>query len=261
LGHITYFTFAVVSPMQAAQTPEPVIAQTPAPTPAAPPAPAVVGAQGGGGGQGGGLLGEKIVRINAGATPNQIYEALKNQRSELRNQLERLEEQRDDLARQLREPGVVDADKKGIEQRISFADQRIAETEKALADADKSVANAAAQPGAILPPRPEPRDPGPPEEFWVLTGIALFVIGLPLTIAYARRIWRRSAGVVTGIPAEIWERFNKIDHAVDAIAIEVERVGEGQRYLTRMHAEQRAVGAGPAQRVDVAEREQEQVRK
>ena len=207
-----------------------------------------------------------MVRITPGATANQIYEALRHQRSELRNQLERLEEQREDLTEQLSGPGrsLTDAEKKGIEQRIAFADQRIAETEKLLADADRAVATQAAQPGAVLPPRPEPRvvRSGPPEEFWVILGMALFVIGLPLTIAYARRIWRRSAGIVTGIPAEVYERFNKLDHAVDAIAIEVERVGEGQRYLTRVYADQqRALGAGAAQRVEAAEREPEQVRK
>jgi hypothetical protein len=249
--------------MQAVQNQQPNQSLLPAPT-VAPVAP--VAAQGPQGGPAiAGDIGQKVVRVNVGATANQIYEALKAQRSELRNQLERLEEQRDDLSRQLRsEPGVADADKKGLEQRISFVDQRIAETEKLLAEADKSVATQAAQPGAVLPPRPEPRvvRNGPPEEFWVIMGIALFVIGLPLTIAYARRIWRKSAGVITGIPAEVYERFNKLDHAVDAIAIEVERVGEGQRYLTRLHADQaRAIGAGPAQRVEVAEREQESVRK
>lgn len=250
--------------MQAVQNAPPVSNAPPQQAPpAAPVAPGLLGQGPSGAPPAGGDIGAKIVRITPGATPNQIYEALRNQRSELRNQLERLEEQREDLASQLRQPGVTDADKKGIEQRLTFADQRITETEKLLAEADKSVANAAAQPGAILPQRPPPPQSGPPEEFWVLSGIALFVIGLPLTIAYARRIWRKSAGAVTGLPAEIWERFNKIDHAVDAIAIEVERVGEGQRYLTRMHAEaqQRAVGAGPAQRVDAVEREQEHVRK
>ena len=234
--------------------------QLPPPTPVAPAAPVVAG------GQGAGVAaqdpGVRVVRVGGATSPNAIYEALRNQRSELRNQLERLEDQREDLARQLREPGVVDADKKGLEQRITFADQRIAETEKALADADKAVANAAAQPGAVLPPRPQPRPEGPPEEFWVLGGIGLMVSSFILALAFARRIWKRAGGTVTGVPAEVYDRFNKLDHAVDAIAIEVERVGEGQRYLTRVYADQqRALGVGAAQRVETADREPEQARK
>jgi hypothetical protein len=204
----------------------------------------------------------KVVRVTPGATANQIYEALRNQRSELRDQLEELEDQRQDLAQQLRGPGVADADKKGIEARLAFADQRIAETEKLLADADKAVATAAAQPGAVLPPRPPPRQEGPPDEFWGFLGAGFMLATFILSIAFARRIWKKAAGSVTGIPAEVYDRFNKLDHAVDAIAIEVERVGEGQRYLTRMQADQaRAIGAGAAQRVEVGEREQESVRK
>jgi hypothetical protein len=86
----------------------------------------------------------------------------------------------------------------------------------------------------------------------------MFVVALPLTIAYARRIWRRSVGTISALPQEIYDRFNRLDQAVDAIAIEVERVGEGQRYLTRVHADQqRALGAGPAERVEAIDRERE----
>ena len=56
--------------------------------------------------------------------------------------------------------------------------------------------------------------------------------------------------------AELYDRFNRVDQAIDAIAIEVERIGEGQRYLTRSIAEQqRALGAGAAEPVRASERE------
>ena len=88
-----------------------------------------------------------------------------------------------------------------------------------------------------------------------------FVVVLPLTIAYARRIWRRGAQVVTAIPQDIYDRFNRVDQAIDSIAVEVERVGEGQRYLTRVLAEQqRGLGAGPAERVEARQGERERSR-
>ncbi|MEX2151786.1 MAG: hypothetical protein WD825_00510 [Gemmatimonadaceae bacterium] len=204
--------------------------------------------------------GVRVIRSGPTGSPSATYEAYRHQRSELRNQLERLEEQRDNIAGELRRPGAVDIDKKGLEQRIASIDQRITETEKQIADADASVARAAAVPGAVVPPPPHV-DRGPPEEFFVLTGLFMFIVILPLTIAYARRIWRRGAAVVSAIPQEIYDRFNRLDQAVDSVAIEVERIGEGQRFLTRTFAEQRGLGAGPAERVESQEREKERQRR
>ncbi|MGH7678620.1 MAG: hypothetical protein ACRENU_09155 [Gemmatimonadaceae bacterium] len=195
-------------------------------------------------------------------SPAALLDAARNARSELRNQLERLEEQRGDLSRQLQQvlgvstPSTSDA--KGLEARIATIDQRILDVEKQLQVADANVVAAAAVPGSVVPPPPRPRDPGPPEEFWVLSGIFLFVVGLPLTIAYARRIWKKSVGSISALPQEIYDRFNRLDQAIDSVAIEVERVGEGQRYLTRVYADQqRALGAGPAERVESIDRERE----
>lgn len=194
-------------------------------------------------------------------SPPAVYDGFRNQRNELKDQLDNLENQRENLASQLREPMVAGADKTGLEARIAVVDKRIVEVEKQLAEADASVARAAAVPGAVIPPRPPVRN-GPPEEFYVLAGVFMFVVILPLTVAYARRIWRRGAAAVSAIPQEIYDRFNRVDQAVDAVAIEVERVGEGQRFLTRMYADQqRALGAGPAERIESVERERERQRK
>jgi len=199
--------------------------------------------------------------VRAGS-PSAIYEGFRNQRRELANQLERLEDQRDNISNELQEPMVSGVNQKGLEQRLSTIDQRIAETEKALAEADAAVARSAATPGAVIPPPPPLPRQGPPEEFFVLTGIFMFIVVLPLTIAYARRIWRRGAAAVSAIPQEIYDRFNRIDQAIDSVAIEVERIGEGQRFLTRVYAEQqRGIGAGPAERVEAVERERVQQRK
>ena len=47
---------------------------------------------------------------------------------------------------------------------------------------------------------------------------------------------------------------------MDSIAIEVERIGEGQRFVTRvMSGNGRALGAGAAQPIEVAAREKPKV--
>lgn len=194
------------------------------------------------------------------ANPAQVLNGLREQRSELRDQLDRLEDQREDMTQQL--SATPDAIKKALEGRIAAMDARIIEVDKALAEADMAVARAAAVPGAVVPAAPDPPRRGPPEEFWVFLMVLTFIFAVPMSIALARRIWRRGAQVVSAIPAEIYDRFNRVDQAIDSIAVEVERIGEGQRYLTRAMAEQqRAIGAGAAEPVRQAEREGHEARR
>jgi hypothetical protein len=84
---------------------------------------------------------------------------------------------------------------------------------------------------------------------WFLSGLFMIVVLLPLSIAYARRLWRRGAAAVSTLPGELAERLTRMEQAVDAIAVEVERIGEGQRYMTRQ------LGAGPAEPIEIKERE------
>jgi hypothetical protein len=181
-----------------------------------------------------------------GGTPEAIYQALVHQRDELGNQMERLKDERRDITNRLRgEEPLADADKVGLEKRLTTIDGRIETLDKQIAGADAQVASAAAIPGAIVEHPPEPRH-GPPEEVFVLGGIFMFVAILPISIAYARRIWRRSAAAVVSLPHDIVERFTQIDQAVESIAVEVERIGEGQRFITRVLSEQGRPALGEA---------------
>jgi hypothetical protein len=67
--------------------------------------------------------------------------------------------------------------------------------------------------------------------------IAAIIIGLPIARAFARRMDRKSApGQVSG---EVSAQLAQLNQAVDAIALEVERISEGQRFTTRLLSEQR----------------------
>ena len=67
--------------------------------------------------------------------------------------------------------------------------------------------------------------------------MAAIIIGLPLARAFARRMDRRGAGAQ--IPNEITSQLTHLNQAVDAIALEVERISEGQRFTARLLSEQR----------------------
>ena len=209
----------------------------------------------------------QAVGVNVGqgpATSAEIYQAFRAQRQELRNQLESLEDKRSELSSRLQEePGPTGADRAGLEARIKEVDARIINLEKEIATADASVARAASAPGATRQP-PEPPRQGPPEEVFVIAGLFTVVVFLPLSIAFARRIWRRGAAVITQLPSELYDRFTRLEQAVDAIAVEVERVGEGQRFMSRVFADdaaQRALGAGAAAPIEMREREAAHLRR
>jgi hypothetical protein len=68
--------------------------------------------------------------------------------------------------------------------------------------------------------------------------MALIIIGLPLARAFARRMDRKSGGTAQ-IPSEVTAQLGHLSQAVDAIAVEVERISEGQRFTTRLLSEQR----------------------
>lgn len=199
---------------------------------------------------------EGRVIMPGGSSPSALYDAARNQRSELRSQLEQLQDQRQDITRQMEQSSTGPV-RSGLEQRLAQVDERIASVDKQLASADEAVARLAAVPGAIVR-TPPPRQSGPPEEFWVISGLILVPSAFILTIAYARRIWRRSAKAVTALPQEVFDRFTRVEQAIDSVAVEVERIGEGQRYLTRVLAEKQ-LGPGAVQPVEQKQREGERV--
>jgi len=84
----------------------------------------------------------------------------------------------------------------------------------------------------------------------IISVVGLVFVGFPLALAFARLLWKRGNRVApppSQLPADSTRRFDQLEQAVDAIAIEVERISENQRYLTKLLSEGRpsaAVGAG-----------------
>jgi hypothetical protein len=71
--------------------------------------------------------------------------------------------------------------------------------------------------------------------------VAVIAIGIPLARAIARWIDRR--GHVPSAPPDLSPRLDRIEQAIEAVAIEVERVSEGQRFTTRLMSEMRSLPA------------------
>ncbi|MDQ3244467.1 MAG: hypothetical protein M3Q09_12120 [Gemmatimonadota bacterium] len=171
-------------------------------------------------------------------SPSLVYEAARATRRALGDQVENLEQTRHQLLRELEDHQVPGAARTGMEQRIVQIDQRIAELDKTISTADAQVAITAAVPGAVVERPPPPPREGPPEEMFVIVPFVLLAAALPLSIAFARRIWRR-AGVVPPVtfPRELSDRLSQLEQTAEATALEVERIGEGQRFVTRLLTE------------------------
>ena len=66
----------------------------------------------------------------------------------------------------------------------------------------------------------------------------VLAIGVPVARAYSRRMDAESKN--PRIPDEVSGRLERIEQAVEAIAIEVERITEGQRFTTKLLSEGRS---------------------
>lgn len=193
--------------------------------------------------------GALVAGARSAPSPSAIYEGLKAQRNELNGQLEGLQNTRQGINNELEEMPASAPQRPGLEARLKDIDTRISAVDQMIAGNAAQIAQAAAVPGAVVEP-PRTIIQGPPEEVYYLSGIFMFIVLLPLSIALARRIWRRGSAVVTSFPREIAERLSRMEQAVEATAVEVERIGEGQRFLTRLLSEgegARAIGSGGAQ--------------
>lgn len=111
-----------------------------------------------------------------------------------------------------------------------------------------------------IPPRFDPENMIPPQAVDIsiafFLSMAFIIVGLPIARAFARRMDRRGE---TASASEIAPRLDRIEQAVEAVAIEIERVSEGQRYTTKAIADLRGLPNGgwqarEAERVPAGER-------
>ena len=141
-----------------------------------------------------------------------------------------------------------------VQQTRALGDQ-IRETIRAQLEAQRAQRAVAAGQAVPTPPTP----PAPPQTITIpaiefgrnndvppevvdisiafFLTMAAIIIGLPLARAFARRMDRR--GGAPQIPGELTAQLDQLTQAVDAIALEVERISEGQRFTTRLLTEQR----------------------
>ena len=80
-------------------------------------------------------------------------------------------------------------------------------------------------------------------EFFVMIVAIFFVV--PIARAFARRIERKP--LPQALDAGLASQLQRIEHTVDSMAIEIERISEAQRYMARLQTERPDAAALPSQ--------------
>jgi hypothetical protein len=182
-------------------------------------------------------------------------------RSELASQLEIVTARRRDLAEQLR---LHPSNQRDIESRLKALDDRGARLEREILEADDVVGDALARGVTNTPPltqqlRNLTRQLGeatetvpPPVRGFdgnIARVVAVEAIAFVLLGAVVCRfVWTRAKARFSRPAIDQSSRFDQLQQAVDVIALEVERISEGQRFVAKMVNEKQAavIDAGEA---------------
>lgn len=170
--------------------------------------------------------------------------ALRARRSDLSSQLSNVSDRRNRLVNRLEDAPPAAA--VGLEAQIKVLNDRILQIETQLFITGQQITSVE---GGLAATTQEPNQGISEETFGMLTGLFTVFVLSPIAFAFARRIWRRGATPArpTQESPEQSARMERLEQAVDAIAIEIERVGESQRYQARILTEAQilpALGAG-----------------
>ena len=162
---------------------------------------------------------------------------LRAQRTELSNQLSNVANRRQRVSEELNKT-TDQAARAGLEQRLGVLDKRIAQMEQDLATTGKQLS---AAPLGLISGTGGPTRGDMPENVTKIVGFFTIFVLFPLAIAASRFIWRRASKMpahTVQLAPQIDQRLERLEQGVDAIAIEVERITEGQRFVTRLLSEQ-----------------------
>jgi hypothetical protein len=166
------------------------------------------------------------------------------------------------------------------EGKLLSVDLDLAGARAQLASVETQLGQAGAPTTVINVPPTQPSGPAPiidPDAVtavFVLTAIAILI---PLSIGITRRLWRRPVvPSASMLEDKLSPRLDRLEQAVDAIAIEVERISEAQRFVAKVLSERPpvttsqasndaaglsegkpflALGAGPMEPIRMAERQ------
>jgi chaperonin cofactor prefoldin len=169
----------------------------------------------------------------------QELEGLRARRSELSTQLSSAANRRERLVRELNSapPGPA---RSGLEQRVGVLDQRMVQIESDMAETGRQLSTTQA---GILSSQQQTAFGGLSRgDVRAMSSLFIIFVLAPLAIAAARNMWKRGSRPAPLPPdLENARKMEQLQQSVDTIAVEMERVSEGQRFVTKLLSEQHKV--------------------
>jgi len=178
-----------------------------------------------------------VVQLPAGTpTTREELAGLQHKRSQLSEQLNSVDNRRRDLRRDL-ERSPLSA-RPGIEAQLKVLDDRAVGLERDLSITGQQLANV---PGVLVASTQMPGDQIAEriagDIVPIVAILAVFVLG-PFAVAMARLIWKRGSAAPRPVADNATvQRLEQLQQSVDTIALEVERISESQRFVTKILAE------------------------
>jgi len=182
---------------------------------------------------------------------------LVGQRRQLVNEIAQHQQQKLAIAMQLKNASGEEL--KVLRQTLSELDQSLQGARTALRGIDNAIA---ARQGAPViagqPPQPPqapqgeaviiqpqsllpPQDISPVPLYLSAGALALVAITLVAGLSYARRLRRDTAAALERFYGEMRGEMHKLTNGVEAMSVELERIGEGQRFVTKALVEKKEV--------------------
>jgi multidrug efflux pump subunit AcrA (membrane-fusion protein) len=157
-------------------------------------------------------------RAEAREAAQQARDAAENARDIARAQLEAAKAEREAAQIEGGSTGVVTITKDGVTTVLTDASPEAISTALGL---------------------PDQRDRGDGDAPYVLGGLAIVCTAVLILVGLILRHRGRTRGVgaVAALPPDLTQRLSRMESGIDAMAVEVERISEGQRFVTRVLAE------------------------
>ncbi|MDX2183931.1 MAG: hypothetical protein SFW08_08105 [Gemmatimonadaceae bacterium] len=195
--------------------------------------------------------------VNGGApqalpmTAEQIAR-LRQKGRELSSQLGSVSRRREEVLGKLKDADA--AAKPGLDARLKVLDARLVSLEQQIEENSRMIANA---PLEVEQAAEEVSKVGPfgiRQEVYGIGTVGACLLLAPIALAYARMLWRRGTNPRPPKDAAAEARAVRMEQAIDAMSIELERISEGQRFVTKLMSE-RALGAGQAPMEPIVQRD------
>jgi seryl-tRNA synthetase len=181
--------------------------------------------------------------VPANRSPDELaYLKLKSRQDVLNTQVRELTEKRDELAGNMTDRSGVDLE--GAQNRLKALDAQLQQAEADLGAVTKEMA-AAAPAELSFETRTVYRgfDDGDMVGAGFGGAAIMFALFIPLLYrTFRRRRWVPAGSTSGQTPAIGSERIERMEMAIDSIAVEMERVSENQRFMTRLMTETQLAG-------------------